>query len=299
MAKYKDTKTSRSNGRVSTMLTTHLYQQAESTLFTSNEEAERDRKIAEKAELFCFLNKKAVFNNSTIRTLFALCYWFTKSVDDDILRFSKMSSEQQNIEVTSYITKNIAIKDFVKFIFGSRGLHDRAIGVIRDIITLANITVSWQYEIKDKEGNKQKWRKIAPFINYEIDLPADSGKDTNGILEDIYNQGMMSITIGRPLLHNLEKRFAYIPEKLITEWGKDGTQNELFPMLVNELLSLHGNYKYYAHSAIKRVQIEQVESGAGREACEHIIKGKTKELMTCRLKFITIAENSVFDYTTR
>mgnify|MGYP006988876836 CR=1 FL=1 len=287
------------SGRVPTMLTNHLYKPSEITLFTPKEEIARDREIAQKAEIFDFLNKNSVFDNGTIRTLYSLCFCLTKDNSEDILEFSRISAKEKSLKRDSYVTRDLPIKEFVRFMFGSRGLHDRAIGVIKDIITLANIPVSWQYEIKDKDGKTHKWRKIAPFINYEIDLPDGDGRDTDSILEDIYNQGTMSITIGRPLLQNLEQRFAYIPKALITEWGKDGTQNELFPILLNELLSLQGNYRFHAYSTRDRLKEEHKNDNISKEESCKIIEEKMKEMLTCRIKFKTIAENSTYDYAAK
>ncbi len=297
--KVNDHRKREANGRIPTMMTSHLYRQNELTLFTEAEEKERDLEIAQKAELFGFLSKNAVFDNSTIRTLYSLCFCLTKDDDDDILNFSKLASESKNIPVSKYVTRVIPIKDFVKFMFGSRGLHDRAIGVIKDIITLSSIPVSWQYEIKDKDGNTQKWRKIAPFINYEIDLPDANSRDLNSVLEDIYNQGTMSITIGRPLLQNLEKRFATIPKALITEWGKGGTQNEIFPILLNEMFSLIGNYRSAALKLKKRLEEEHKKNSIAEHESKKIIDEKLKEILTCRILFKSIAENSVYDYVSK
>jgi len=297
--KVSDQKKKDSNGRIPTMLTSHLYKQNELTLFTDKEEIDRDREIAQKAEIFDFLSKNSIFDNGTIRTLFSLCFCLTKDSNEDILNFSKMSAENQVIQQSKYVTRDLPIKEFVKFMFGSRGLHDRAIGVIKDIITLSSIPVSWQYEIKDENGETQKWRKIAPFINYEIDIPDANSRDTESVLEDIYNRGTMSITIGRPLLQNLEKRFAYIPKALITEWGKQGTQNELFPILLNELLSLLGNYRDAAFKLKKRLKEENKQNNVSKEEGEEIIKEKIKSALTCRLLFKSIAENSVYDYVTK
>lgn len=295
----RDRKKKESNGRVPTMLTNHLYKQNDLNLFTDEEEKERDLAIAQKAEIFSFLNKNSVFDNSTIRTLYSLCFCLTKDNDDDILNFSKISAENQSIQQSKYVTRELPIKEFVKFMFGSRGLHDRAIGVIKEVITLSSIPVSWQYEIRDKDGNLQRWRKIAPFIHYEIDLPDANSRDANSVLEDIYNQGTMSITIGRPLLQNLEKRFAAIPKALITEWGKEGTQNEIFPILLNELLSLLGNYRSAAYKLKKRVEEENKTNNVSQEEGEKILSEKLKEILTCRILFKSIAENSVYDYVTK
>jgi len=292
-------KSKESSGRVPTMLTTHLYTPSKITLFTPKEEIDRDKEIAQKAEIFNFLNKNSVFDNSTIRTLYSLCFCLTKDNSDDVLEFSRISAKEKSLKRDSYVTRDLPIKEFVRFMFGSRGLHDRAIGVIKDIITLANIPVSWQYEITDKDGNNQKWRKIAPFINYEIDLPDGDGRDTDSILEDIYNQGTMTITIGRPLLQNLEQRFAYIPKALITEWGKDGTQNELFPILLNELLSLQGNHRFYAYKLRDRLKEEHKKENISKEDSERIIEEAMKRELTCRIKFKTIAENSTYDYAAK
>lgn len=295
----KDREAKEPNGRVPTMLTGHLSKPNELTLFTEKEEIDRDRQIAQKTEIFDFLNKNAVFDNGTIRTLYGLCFCFTKYNSEEILKFSRLSVEQQNIPLGRYVTIELPIKEFVKFMYGSRGLHDRAIGEIKNIITLASIPVSWKYKIKDKDGNEKTWRKIAPFINYEIDVPDADGKDTESILEEIYNQGKMAITIGRPLLHNLEKRFAYVPKLLITEWGKEGTQNELFPVLLNELLSLLGNYRNAANKIKKRLEEENKHNGTSQEEVEILIKDKMKQALTCKILFKTLAQNSSYDYITK
>ena len=223
--KVTDHKNSNSNGRIPTMLTTRLYKQTEVDLWTDQELVDRDRKIAEKAEIFSFLKNSSAFDNSTVRTLFSLCFCLTNENDEDVMNFSKKTSTELDIPLSHYVTRNIPIKEFTKFMFGTRGIHDRAINVIKDIITLSSHAVAWEYEIIDADGKTQKRRKIAPFIIYEIDLPDANNRDVNSVLEDIYNHGTMSITIPRLLLHNLEKRFAYIPRTLITEWGKDGKRN--------------------------------------------------------------------------
>ena len=295
----KDRETKEPNGRVPTMLTSHLSKPNELTLFTEKEEIDRDKQIAQKTEIFDFLNKNAVFDNGTIRTLYGLCFCITKYNSEEILEFSRLSVEQQNIKPSRYVTIELPIKEFVKFMYGSRGLHDRAISEIKNIITLSSIPVSWKYKIKDEDGIEKTWRKIAPFINYEIDIPDADGKNTESILEEIYNQGKMAITIGRPLLHNLEQRFAYVPKLLITEWGKDGTQNELFPVLLNELLSLLGNYRHAAKKLKKRLEEENRNSGTSQEEGESLINDKIKQALTCKILFKTLAKNSSYDYITK
>ena len=289
-------KQAEAHGRVPTMLTKHLYQQNELTLFTEEEERERDLKIAQKAEIFSFLNKKSVFDNSTIRTLFSLCYCLTKDNDDDIFEFSKLSSTTMAINESQYVTREIPIKEFVKFMFGSRNLHENSLGVIKDVIRLSSIPVSWTYERIDDEGNPQTWKKIAPFLRYEIDIPVEGDNNSDSVLEKIYNQGTMRITVGRALLHNVEKRFASIPKALITEWGKEGTQNELFPVLLNELLSLIGNYRFHALKLRERLQAEHRKNKIPKSESDKILKEKIKKMLTVRILFQSIADNSVSDY---
>ena len=72
--KVKDRKNRSSNGRIPTALTTRLYKQTDETLFTDEDIKKRDRLIAERTEIFGFLKDSSVFENSTIRTLFSLCF---------------------------------------------------------------------------------------------------------------------------------------------------------------------------------------------------------------------------------
>ena len=80
--KVKDRKNRSSNGRIPTALTTRLYKQTDETLFTDEDIKKRDRLIAERTEIFGFLKDSSVFENSTIRTLFSLCFclYSTKNV---------------------------------------------------------------------------------------------------------------------------------------------------------------------------------------------------------------------------
>ena len=297
--KVTDHKNSNSNGRIPTMLTTRLYKQTEVDLWTDQELVDRDRKIAEKAELFSFLKNSSAFDNSTVRTLFSLCFCLTNENDEDVMNFSKKTSTELDIPLSHYVTRNIPIKEFTKFMFGGHNLYKRSISVIKDIITLSSHAVAWEYEITDADGKTQKRRKIAPFIIYEIDLPDANGRDVNSVLDDIYNHGTMSITIPRLLLHNLEKRFAYIPRTLITEWGKDGTQNEIFPLLLSELLSLLGNYKDAALKIKKKLKAQHKEDNVPEEESGKIIEEKMKEALTCKILFKSIDDNSVYDYATK
>ena len=154
-------------------------------------------------------------------------------------------------------------------------------------------------KIDEKTGKPVRRTKIAPLLIYEIDVPDAGGRDSKSVLESIYEQGTMSITITRVLLHNLEKRFAYIPKALVTEWGKDGTQNELFPLLLSELLSLFGNYKDAALKIQKKLKIQHKEENISEKESDEIINEKVKEALTCTILFKSIAENSVYDYVTK
>jgi len=97
-------KSKESSGRVPTMLTTHLYTPSKITLFTPKEEIDRDKEIAQKAEIFNFLNKNSVFDNSTIRTLYSLCFCLTKDNSDDVLEFSRISAKEKSLKRDSYVT---------------------------------------------------------------------------------------------------------------------------------------------------------------------------------------------------
>ena len=300
--KVKDRKNRSSNGRIPTALTTRLYKQTDETLFTDEDIKKRDRLIAERTEIFGFLKDSSVFENSTIRTLFSLCFCLTNENDEDIINFSRTSSTGVDIRRSDYIHRTIPIKEFTKFIFGGNSLHSRAITVIKDIIKLSSHSVAWQYDsdkIDEKTGKPERRTKIAPLLIYEIDVPDAGGRDSKSVLESIYEQGTMSITITRVLLHNFEKRFAYIPKALVTEWGKDGTQNELFPLLLSELLSLFGNYKDAALKIQKKLKIQHKEENISEKESDEIINEKVKEALTCTILFKSIAENSVYDYVTK
>lgn len=297
--KVNDRKNNNSNGRIPTVLTNRLYKQTEVDLWTAEEIIDRDKTIAEKAEIFSFLKDSSVFDNSTVRTLFSLCFCLTNEKDEDVIKFTKETSSKIEIPVTHYVTRDIPIKKFTKFIFGTTNMHDRAISVIKDIITLSSHPVSWEYEIKDENGNITKRRKIAPFLIYELDLPDAGNRDKDSVLEDIYNQGKMSITIPRILLHNLEKRFAIIPRTLITEWGKNGTQNELFALLLSELLSLLGNYRDAAYKIKNKLKAQHKRDKVSTQESEEIISEEIKKALTCKLLFTSINENSIYDYASK
>lgn len=290
---------SNSNGKIPTVLTSRLYKQTEIDLWTDQDIIDREKEIAKKTEIFSFLKDSSVFDNGTVRTLFSLCFCLTNEKDEDVIKFSKETSSEIDIPSTHYITRDIPIKKFTKFIFGTMNMHDRAISIIKDIITLSSHPISWEYEVTDKNGNIQKRRKIAPFIIYELDFPDAGNRDKDSVLEDIYNQGTMSITIPRILLHNLEKRFAIIPRALITEWGKNGTQNELFALLLSELLSLLGNYRDAAHKKIAKLKAKHKRENISTKDSEVIIAEELKKALTCKILFSSINQNSIYDYATK
>lgn len=288
-------------GRIPTLVTYRLYRQAEYNIFTSEEEKDRDREIAQKTELFDFLKNSSLFDNSTVRTLYALCFALTNGDDNkDLLTFSEKSTTTHGeLGVSEYVCRTLLIKDFTKFIFGCHCLHDRAITVIKDIIKLSTFSCVWNYDITTPSGETEKWRKIGTLIHYEVDIPDAAGRTKEDLLEDIYNRGKMTIIIGRALLHNIEKRFAYIPKALITEWGKNKTQNDLFPLILSETLSLQGNYRDAAYKRRKKVVEENKKYNRTKEEGDRILEEETRKMLTCRIMFKTIAENSAYDYVTK
>ena len=306
-------------GRISHFITQHLKDPREATLFDTAEQTERDRAVATyNKDGIKFMGQN--YTNSATHTLFGLSYILSMERGEDIDSFREATKEQ-NIPVSKYISRSVPITELCHLMYGDRRSKNIAI-IIRDIMQLASIPVAWHYNL-----NGQERIKIAPLLHYEFDYPrkpvADKIKKKYGteptekevtisvnkflrgitdrterekdiaafVVEAIKAENSVNVTFGRAFFQDLNL-FAYVPQNLITEWGKDGTgtQNEVFPLLLNELLFLYPQYRYYAGKAKGVATNEARKDKLTREQRETLVEERVERTLTGEVKLATIDE---------
>jgi hypothetical protein len=286
-------------GKVGTFITKHIKSE-EPTLFDEKEIADRDKAIALNPAnaIFGYSGKKR-FSNTEMRILYALCYGLTAEESADVTTFIDKAEKQKDIPTSQYVGRRINLKDLCHFVFGDRRAKNLK-SLIRDIVGLGSIPIKWTYDITDESGSPQKWLKIAPLLIYDINIPIVEGNKPSieEAINEIIEDGYIDVTFTRPFLQGIRNRFAYVPKALITQWGKKGTQSELFSYLLNEFLSIHGNYRKAAIDARKAAVIQARKDKLSAEQREALKSERVKRALTGNFLFSSIKASLETDYET-
>lgn len=260
------------------------------------------------------------YTNSAMHTLYSLAYVISmERQEKDIVEFVE-ATKGENIRQSQYVTRTIPIKEFCQMMYQDKRAKNIAI-IIRDIMQLASIPIAWPYM-----ANGELRIKTAPILYYEFDYPYEAvnekakkkykadttaeeitiaiNKFLSGtskltekekdlasyVIAAIKDENRIQVTFGRPFFQDLNNAFAYVPYELITDWGKDGTgtRNDVFPVILNELLYLQRQYVYFAKQAESAATTEARRDKLTTEQREALVSEKVERTLTGELLFSTI-----------
>lgn len=273
-------------GRVPNFVLTTI-PKAEPTLFTTEEEKARDEALSKMRAPFDFLDSRR-YDYSETQTLLALCYLCSNDEGEDIIAFID-ETKKENIPKSRYVTRRIFIKELSRFIFNDRkAVHVNAI--LKDIISLGAIPIKWIYELKDDQGREQKRMKIAPILNYDIDIPIVDGRklSMDEIFEKIAEDGYIDVTFGRPFFQRISDRFGYITKGIINDWGSNGTRTVTFVRLSPLLLSMQWQFRLAAIKARGKAIGEAKKDKLPKEQREALIAERERAALTKDFRLSTI-----------
>lgn len=326
---------SKDTGKIKSFITRRLQDPPKAaSLFDEEEILGREEAIRNAQETGIeYMDKR--YTNSATRTLYGYSYVISQDDGEDIREFEKSSINKEGkgtyIEIprSQYITRRIPIGEFCHTLFKDRRTtHIKMI--IRDTFQLSATNVAWIYKDKD---NKRRM-KIAPILHCEYDFPLSDidealkakygTRTTEGevttawnkflfysekskytisekeqdiidlIIETIKKQGYINITFGRPFFQGLS--FSYVPELLLTEWGKDGTKGEIFPLLLNHLQTLRPIFLRTAKKARNRVFGEAKKDKLTPEQREAALAEAEVKALTGDILLQTINDRLETDY---
>jgi hypothetical protein len=314
------------NGAIGKFVTKTIAERREKTLFDTAEQIGRDKELESYSkEGINFIDER--YSNSATRTLYGLAYVISFDNDKEEVKAYREKALFDK-ELGRAIQGRIELKQFSDLLFGEH--RKRFISmIIRDIMQLQAIPIAWNYTIQgelwtdigaiikahisykrdelDKAVKEQYGGELSPrevavamrkFAFGDTRIYPLTDKEqfiVNGVVEAISKKGYIDIDFERPFFQG--KYFSYIPQKLLTEWGKGGaTQNDVFPVLLSELLTISGNYRYWAGKARGAARKEAKEAKKTTEETKALIEYREKAVLEGELLLRTIDQAATNGY---
>ena len=267
-------------GTISTALVSNLASPKNPTFFLSTDERVLELQAIDKARLINRAGKTTYLTKRQQKIVFALSMILSKHKDDEeVQQYIQRLKEGKNVK--SRITIPISITALTKLVTTDGKARARQKqDVLNDLRALAEIQ---QVQIFGEFGTQEgQLRFLAPLIHIDEQIEdLTKGKKLDA--------DYVGITLGRLFFYELTTRYATIKPTLFQLWGKqrNGTDTELFGILLADLLSKYGMYRLSALNASKKLK---------GKANDKALQKAQKEALTYREYTETIQERVITGY---
>lgn len=279
-------------GMVSNALNKAIAYERTPALFDESEITDRDeslrlQELKEADVELCIerVGKPVVLSDYQDRLVKALSYFISQDIDKEDVKAKIEAPYRQG----RHVERSVSIDALSNLIFGScrAKYRDR---VVKELYALSKIRQVQAIVLPKECETGKKHRLTYPLINLGAAIEEVNSK---GVTKTI----AIGLTFGGLFFYRLKDRYAVITPKYFEVCRQKGRGTELFRILLSDLLSKYGQFRYATNKAEQRVREEHKrdKSYPEEKLAMEIAQAKRKAL-TCELNFDKIKNRVRTDY---